>query len=226
MHYLIKMATLKSTHIYSVGHKLVSFSPPRPKRCVWTPLVLTNTHQHAQAGLRTNDLVNAAALAWPLTANDSLPTTTALHNAVQSFAPIVADAYSSAKQVLPGIVFSLLLVARSRSKCTTRCFFAPTRMCAHWESYRAPHTHTTCLQVLLRDEQIVLRLLRFELCVEHPYGHLFNLCEAVQATPQLATLATCLVRRSCCNVCAAALLLLALLRMLCMPFDHWYRRCC
>lgn len=49
-------------------------------------------------------------------------------------------------------------------------------------------------QVLLRDEQVVLRLLRFQLCVEHPYVHLFNLCEAVQAPPRLVTLATCLVR--------------------------------
>lgn len=55
-----------------------------------------------QAGLRTNDLVNAAALAWPLSAGDpwSLPTAAALHTAVQAFPPIVADAYSDAKQVV------------------------------------------------------------------------------------------------------------------------------
>ena len=47
---------------------------------------------------------------------------------------------------------------------------------------------------LITDEQILLRLLRFEINVEHPHKYLLNICRTLQCGQPLTQLALCLVR--------------------------------
>ena len=47
---------------------------------------------------------------------------------------------------------------------------------------------------LITDEQILLRVLRFEINVEHPHKYLLNLCRTLQCGQPLTQLALCLVR--------------------------------
>ena len=47
---------------------------------------------------------------------------------------------------------------------------------------------------LITDEQIVLRILRFEINVEHPHKYLLNICRSLQSGQPLTQLALCLVR--------------------------------
>lgn len=64
-------------------------------------------------------------------------------------------------------------------------------------------------QELIHDEQVVLRLLHFQLHVQHPHVWLLNVCETMGAPPKVVALATCLVR---CCMCAAALCRCVLLK--------------
>ena len=47
---------------------------------------------------------------------------------------------------------------------------------------------------LITDEQILLRILRFEINVEHPHKYLLNICRTLQCGQPLTQLALCLVR--------------------------------
>ena len=47
---------------------------------------------------------------------------------------------------------------------------------------------------LITDEQILLRVLRFEINVEHPHKYLLNICRTLQCGQPLTQLALCLVR--------------------------------
>lgn len=49
---------------------------------------------------------------------------------------------------------------------------------------------------LIMDEQILLRVLHFEIGVEHAHKYLLNMCQVLQSNEALAQLATCLVRIS------------------------------
>lgn len=49
---------------------------------------------------------------------------------------------------------------------------------------------------LITDEQILLRILCFEITVEHPHKYLLNLCSVLQCEKPLIQLALCLVRHA------------------------------
>jgi hypothetical protein len=46
---------------------------------------------------------------------------------------------------------------------------------------------------LIMDEQLLLRILRFQIHVEHPHKFLLNMCHVLRCSQPLASLALCLV---------------------------------
>ncbi len=48
---------------------------------------------------------------------------------------------------------------------------------------------------LIMDEQLLLRVLRFEIAVQHAHKYLLNMCHVLRCSQPLAQMATCLVRR-------------------------------
>ncbi len=68
-------------------------------------MIIQHTLLVQQASLRTNDLINAAALVWPLCAGEGwqLPTPAELDTALSHFQPIIADHYASEKQARGGL---------------------------------------------------------------------------------------------------------------------------
>lgn len=60
--------------------------------------------------------------------------------------------------------------------------------------FLAGDQYYTAKDQLIMDEQILLRVLRFEIGVEHAHKYLLNMCQILQSNEPLAQLATCLVR--------------------------------
>ena len=59
--------------------------------------------------------------------------------------------------------------------------------------YLAGDAYYAAKDRLIMDEQVLLRVLRFSISIEHPHKYLLNMCRLLGCSQPLAHLATCLV---------------------------------
>jgi hypothetical protein len=138
--------------------------------------------------LRTNDLLNAVEyLARP---DDSRELQRAFPHLLR--APQADDAPPAAGQQ-PGLPAHAAGPATEAAAAGPATAAAAAVAAAPSGGFLAGEAYYSAKEQLIWDEQVLLRVLRFQLCVEHPHRVLLNLCRALRCSAPLARLATCLV---------------------------------
>lgn len=129
-----------------------------------------------QTPLRTNDLLNAVV--YIFRPDDA----TRLHQAFPELLP------SHAQQVAPDAEQATQGLSYASASAE------PTGEAAPEGGFLAGQAYYAMKEQLISDEQVLLRVLRFQLALEHPHKHLLNMCRLLCCSRPLTQLATCLVR--------------------------------
>ena len=128
-----------------------------------------------QTPLRTNDLLNA--IKYVFTPDDS-------GTLQRAFPGILAARQPSSEQALmPADI-------ETETGTKTEISAAPEGGSLAGDAYYAAKDQ------LIMDEQVLLRMLRFSINIEHPHKYLLNMCHLLGCSQPLAHLATCLVGMS------------------------------
>ena len=146
--------------------------------------IISNASSYAQTPVRTNDLLNA--LQYILDPSNRPELTKAFPGLLLS-QQHTADPRTDKQHEQESAVHLSASSPAANAADDSASNLPQLGLLAGDDYYRAK-------EQLITDEQILLRMLRFEINVEHPHKYLLNICRTLQCGQPLTQLALCLVR--------------------------------